>query len=170
MSRFMRAMATACAASALALGFGSAASAAAPAAAGGRQELPEPPRAIKHILVIELENEDASTTFGPGSPATYLTGTLLQMGELVQNYYATGHVSTDNYISQVSGQAPNQITSSDCVTSITSLSGSFDDVTPGMLDVPGPGGRPGLRDAAECADDRGPAGRGLPVERRDELA
>jgi hypothetical protein len=100
MSRFMRAMATACAASALALGFGSAASAAAPAAAGGRQELPEPPRAIKHILVIELENEDASTTFGPAWP----------------------------------------------------------------------GGRPGLRDAAECADDRGPAGRGLPVEHRDELA
>ena len=31
-----------------------------------------PPGSINNILVIELENEDASTTFGPGSPATYL--------------------------------------------------------------------------------------------------
>ncbi len=57
-----------------------------------------PPGAVGHIFVIELENEDASTTFGPGSPATLLNGTLLKQGELIENYYATGHASLDNYI------------------------------------------------------------------------
>jgi hypothetical protein len=39
---------------------------------------PMPPGAIRHIVVIDLENEDASATFGPNSPATYLNGTLLR--------------------------------------------------------------------------------------------
>jgi phosphatidylinositol-3-phosphatase len=66
------------------------------------------PGSINNILVIELENEDASTTFGPGSPATYLNDTLVPEGELLQNYYAIaiGHVSLDNYIAEISGQAP----------------------------------------------------------------
>lgn len=51
--------------------------------------------AVGHIFVIELENEDAATTFGPGSPATFLNGTLLKQGELIENYYATGHASLD---------------------------------------------------------------------------
>ncbi len=100
-------------------------------------------------MVIDLENEEASTTFGPNSPATYLNGTLLPMGELIQNYYGTGHVSTDNYIAQVSGQAPNQVTSSDCVTSITSLAGSFNDVKPGTLD-PDQARYPGQVDGQGC--------------------
>jgi hypothetical protein len=95
---------------------------------------PLPNGAIKHVLVIDLENESEGTTFGPNSPATYLNHTLLPMGAFIQNYYATGHVSLDNYISQVSGQAPNLLTSSDCVSSITSLAGDFQDVTPGTLD------------------------------------
>src|ERR1700752_2745730 len=84
-----------------------------------RTDLPLPSGAIKHIMVIELENESESETFGPGSPATYLNSTLLPQGEFLQNYYAVGHVSLDSYIAQVSGQAPNQLTSSDCVTSLT---------------------------------------------------
>ena len=28
---------------------------------------------IKHVFVIVLENENADTTFGPGSPAPYLS-------------------------------------------------------------------------------------------------
>jgi phosphatidylinositol-3-phosphatase len=39
-----------------------------------------PSGAVGHIFVVELENEDASTTFGPGSPATFLNGTLLKQG------------------------------------------------------------------------------------------
>jgi phosphatidylinositol-3-phosphatase len=107
------------------------------------------PGAINHIIVIELENEDADTTFGSGSPATYLNDTLLPMGELVQNYYAVGHVSLDNYIAQVSGQAPNQMTSSDCSSSVTSLEGSYDDVTPGTTD-PNQAEYPGQVDGQGC--------------------
>ena len=96
-----------------------------------------PSGAVKHIFVIELENEDASTTFGPGSPATYLNGTLVPQGELVENYYATGHASLDNYIAQISGQAPTEETSADCLgpsTNLNTLIGSYDDLLPGNLD------------------------------------
>jgi hypothetical protein len=86
--------------------------------------------AIRHVIVVELENESESTTFGPNSPAKYLNGTLVPQGEFLQNYYATGHVSLDNYIAQVSGQAPNLQTSSDCVAA----TGRYADVTPGTLD------------------------------------
>jgi len=72
------------------------------------------PGKIKHIFVIEFENEGYSTTFGPGSVATYLNGTLRKKGELLQNYYAIGHDSLDNYIAQVSGQAPTEDTQADC--------------------------------------------------------
>jgi hypothetical protein len=96
---------------------------------------PIPAGAIKHVIVIDLENESYASTFGASSPATYLNDTLLQEGELIPHYYGVGHVSLDNYIAQVSGQAPNLDTSSDCVTSITSLSGQYLDVSPGTLDA-----------------------------------
>jgi hypothetical protein len=89
------------------------------------------PGKVNHILVIELENEGFDATFGPGSPATYLNGTLRQKGELLQNYYATGHASLDNYLSQVSGQAPTKTTQADCL-----INGSlFANVTPGSPDA-----------------------------------
>ncbi len=115
---------------------------------GNSSSLP-PTGAIKHVIVIDLENEDESTTFGPNSPATYLNDTLLPEGEFVKNYYAVGHVSLDNYIAQVSGQAPNLLTSSDCVSSITSLAGSYADVTPGTLD-PNQAAYPGQVDGQGC--------------------
>jgi hypothetical protein len=86
---------------------------------------------INHILVFEFENEGFDATFGGHSPATYLNGTLRKKGELVQNFYAIGHVSLDNYIAQVSGQAPNQNTSADCLTN----SSIYSDVTPGTPDA-----------------------------------
>lgn len=90
------------------------------AAAGpGAGAVPAPAPAglppIKHVFVIVLENENAETTFGPGSPAPYLSNTLPAQGELLQQYFATGHASLDNYISMISGQAPNAVTQSDCV-------------------------------------------------------
>jgi hypothetical protein len=91
--------------------------------------------AIKHVLVIDIENEDADALFGAGSAATYLTGTLEPRGTYIPNYYAVGHVSADNYIAQVSGQAPNQVSSSDCITNLTTEAGSFNDVTPGTPDA-----------------------------------
>src|SRR5215813_15253570 len=93
--------------------------------------------AIQHIIVIDMENENFADTFGPSSPATYLNGTLLKQGELIQNYYATSHVSLGNYIAQVSGQAPTPSTNNDCldlstlVPPFTHLRGGFTNVTPG---------------------------------------
>jgi phosphatidylinositol-3-phosphatase len=121
--------------------------AAARPAAGDR--LPVPPGAIRHVIVIELENESEGSTFGAGSPAKYLNDTLVPMGELIDHYYAVGHVSLDNYIAQVSGQAPNLLTSSDCVASITSLAGSYQDVTPGTPD-PDHARYPGQVDGQGC--------------------
>ena len=86
---------------------------------------------INHVLVVEFENEGFDATFGASSPATYLNGTLRKKGELVQSYYAIGHVSLDNYIAQVSGQAPNQDTSADCLSN----GAVFADVTPSTPDA-----------------------------------
>ena len=67
----------------------------------------------KHVAIIVLENEDENVTFGPGSPATYLNS-LVPHGVFDPNYYATGHVSLDNYIAMTSAQPANPATSSDC--------------------------------------------------------
>src|SRR5262245_50100000 len=86
---------------------------------------------IHHIIVIDMENENFADTFGPSSPATYLNSTLLKQGELIQNYYATSHVSLGNYVAQVSGQAPTPSINSDCldlstlVPPFTHLTGGF---------------------------------------------
>jgi hypothetical protein len=125
---------------------------AAPAATGAPgpwNASPLPAGAVKHVMVIDLENESIGETFGPGSPATYLNDTLLPAGEFLKSYYATGHVSLDNYIAQVSGQAPNQLSSSDCVTSITSLTGVYQDMSPGTLD-PDQKKYPGQVDGQGC--------------------
>ena len=71
---------------------------------------------IKHVFVITLENENYATTFGANSKAPYLSQTLASQGAMVQQYYGTGHVSLDNYISMISGQAPTPETDNDCIT------------------------------------------------------
>ena len=70
--------------------------------------------AIRHVFVIVLENQSESATFGNPSADPYLAQTLPSLGAFVPNYYATGHVSNDNYISMVSGQAPNIQNQGDC--------------------------------------------------------
>jgi hypothetical protein len=74
------------------------------------------PQQIRHVFVITLENENYSTTFGANTKAPYLAQTLASQGALVQQYYGTGHVSLDNYISMLSGQAPTPETDNDCIT------------------------------------------------------
>jgi hypothetical protein len=70
---------------------------------------------VKHVFVIWMENKDYEKTFAATSPpAPYLAKTLPAMGALVPEYYATGHLSLDNYISVVSGQGPNPQTQADC--------------------------------------------------------
>ncbi|MDE3105032.1 MAG: phosphoesterase [Acidobacteriota bacterium] len=72
--------------------------------------------AIRHVFVIVLENEGYTTTFGPGSKAPYLSQTLPAQGVLLTQYYGTGHVSLDNYISMISGQAGTLANHADCTT------------------------------------------------------
>jgi phosphatidylinositol-3-phosphatase len=81
------------------------------------------PPPIHHVFVINLENKGYNTTFGPGSSAPYLASTLPGAGALLRQYYGIGHNSLDNYIAQVSGQAPTPTTQADCTT--------YKDVTPG---------------------------------------
>src|SRR3954452_24655175 len=70
---------------------------------------------VKHVFVIWLENKDYAQTFPANNPpAPYLAKTLPAMGALLPNYYGTGHLSLDNYISAVSGQGPNPETQADC--------------------------------------------------------
>lgn len=73
-------------------------------------------QAIKHVFIITLENENYTTTFGANTKAPYLATTLAAQGALVQQYYGTGHVSLDNYISMISGQSPTLQTDNDCTT------------------------------------------------------
>jgi phosphatidylinositol-3-phosphatase len=78
---------------------------------------------VKHVFIVVLENEDASSTFGKDSEAPYLAHTLKRRGAYVPNYYGIGHFSLDNYIAMVSGQAPNPQTQADCPV--------FNDFVPG---------------------------------------
>ena len=70
---------------------------------------------IKHVFVIMLENHGYADTFGTSTQDPYLQKTLVPQGALLTQYYGTGHVSLDNYISLMSGQAPTQDTINDCV-------------------------------------------------------
>jgi hypothetical protein len=76
------------------------------------------PPPIKHVWVINLENENYTYTFGPNGSryAPYLTRTLVSDGALLKNYYGTGHDSLDNYIAEISGQAANYEMNQDCST------------------------------------------------------
>jgi phosphatidylinositol-3-phosphatase len=69
---------------------------------------------IRHVFVIMLENEDYASTFGEPTADPYLAQTLPAQGALLEDYYATGHESNDNYISIVSGQPPNPDNQADC--------------------------------------------------------
>ena len=74
------------------------------------------PPPIKHVFVINLENKNYDETFGPDSPAPYLSQDLVAKGELLTQYFAIGHVSLDNYIAEISGQGPSKQTQLDCFT------------------------------------------------------
>ena len=63
---------------------------------------------IGHVFVINLENEDYTTTWGATSPARYLNGTLVPKGKLLTQYYGIGHASLDNYIAEISGSRPTR--------------------------------------------------------------
>jgi len=71
------------------------------------------PPPIRHVFVVVLENEEFENSFGDRSPAPYLKA-LPSQGVLLPNYYGTSHYSLGNYLSLISGQAPNPVTNGDC--------------------------------------------------------
>ncbi len=98
------------AASALLLGLAGAP----PAAASGL-----PP--VHHVWIIQLENKSAAAV----GADPYLGHTLPALGQLLTGYDAIGHQSLDNYIAEISGQAPNPVTQDDCPV--------YGDVVPGTV-------------------------------------
>jgi hypothetical protein len=92
-------------------------------ATGAAHAAAAPP--VRHVFVIVLENESAGVSFGPNSPAPYLSRTLRAQGAFLPNYHGTGHESNDNYISMISGQAPNVQNQADCQ--------SFDNFIPATI-------------------------------------
>ena len=86
---------------------------AAPADAAARKRAVAPPT-VRHVFVVNLENKGYDETFGPSSPAPYLSTTLRNQGQLLSQYYGTAHNSLPNYIAQISGQGPNSQTQGDC--------------------------------------------------------
>ena len=70
--------------------------------------------AIKHVWVIELENVGFSQSFGNKAADPYLAVVLRRAGAFLKDYYAVGHNSLDNYVAQISGQAPDHATQEDC--------------------------------------------------------
>jgi hypothetical protein len=85
---------------------------------------------IKHVFVIVLENKDYEQSFGEQSPAPYIAKTLPARGQVLEQYYGTSHASLGNYLSMVSGQAPNPDTQGDCMR-------GFIDVFPGTATADG---------------------------------
>jgi phosphatidylinositol-3-phosphatase len=79
---------------------------------------------VNHVFIVVLENEDAADTFGQTTEIPYLANAMTSQGAFAPNYYATGHLSLDNYISMISGQAPNPETQADCPI--------FNNVSPGL--------------------------------------
>lgn len=83
---------------------------------------------IRHVFIIVLENSSFEDTFGTSRQDPYLQKTLVPAGALLTEYYGTGHVSLDNYISIISGQAPTRDTANDCMQVIAGAPGSYFDV------------------------------------------
>jgi phosphatidylinositol-3-phosphatase len=74
------------------------------------------PPPIKHVWLIDLENESFGYSFGASGHklAPYLTKTLVSKGAFLRNYYGIGHDSLDNYVAEISGQSGNYELNEDC--------------------------------------------------------
>ena len=88
--------------------------AASPTTASAKPAASTQPPPVRHVFVVNLENKGYDETFGPGSPAPYLSKTLRAKGQLLTQYYGTAHNSLPNYVAQISGQGPNPQTQGDC--------------------------------------------------------
>jgi hypothetical protein len=80
---------------------------------------------VRHVWVVVLENKDFDDTFGADTEAPYLARELTAKGQLLRNYFGTSHASLGNYLTMISGQAPNVATQADCL--------QFNEIFPGIL-------------------------------------
>lgn len=87
------------------------------------------PPPIRHVWIIQLENKSYDAAFVDNMANQYLWRTLPQSGSVLRQYHGTGHASLDNYITQLSGQAPNPLTQADCPIYV--------DVLPGIVGLDG---------------------------------
>lgn len=87
------------------------------------------PKRPGHVWTIILENKSYEATFTGLNQNSYLWKTLPGYGELLRQYYGTGHYSLDNYISAVSGQSPAPDNMDDCP--------QYKDITPGTAAADG---------------------------------
>jgi hypothetical protein len=82
----------------------------APKAAPKKSSLPP----IKHVFLIVLADQPYAQTFGPESPAPYLSHTLERRGELLVRYYAVAREELANEVALISGLGPTPQTAADC--------------------------------------------------------
>jgi hypothetical protein len=117
------------------------------AAPGTARSAYKPPP-IRHVWVIQLENEGFTQTFGNPAADPYLARTLPGLGALLKDYYAVGHHSLDNYIAEISGCAASRTSSASptwatprCLRSSPSARTSTPGLSPGIpaRGRPGPG-------------------------------
>ncbi|OLZ66332.1 hypothetical protein AV521_27835 [Streptomyces sp. IMTB 2501] len=85
-----------------------------PGSASAHEEHHPAAHKVGHVWTIILENKSYESTFTGLNQNSYLWKTLPSYGELLTQYYGTGHYSLDNYISLVSGQAPAPDNQNDC--------------------------------------------------------
>jgi len=76
---------------------------------------PEPTK-IRHVFLIVLAGHGFDATFGSGSPATYLNGTLRPKGTLLTGYSSLGRAGLPDTLAMIGGQPPNADTRTDCLT------------------------------------------------------
>ncbi len=86
-----------------------------PAAEPPAEEEPQPTK-IRHVFVISLAGHGFDATFGAGSAATYLNGTLRPKGVLLDGWRSLGSAGLPDLIATVGGQPPNADTRAGCPT------------------------------------------------------
>ena len=88
--------------------------------AGAKKDEPaadEPrPTHIKHVFEIVLAGRGFDATFGAGSVATYLNGTLRPKGTLLAGAHSLGRADLPDHLALISGQPPNDDTRAGCPT------------------------------------------------------
>lgn len=95
---------------------------------------PPPPtqQSIRHVFVLTMENKSYNDTFGTSTQDPDLQA-MAKQGALLTEYFGTGHVSLDNYISMMSGQPSTKETQSDCGWFTDVVADGWDAANPKVL-------------------------------------